>query len=356
MWTVEVGLKDVTQENLENGNIYILETHVGNTQVPLSPFVYGNDGDTSPDYETPSKPTYVDEDNYSVYQYETDHHRYEATYSKINLSGQDIFVVNNRRLGTVDLTAAKVWQDGTGTLREAFTNVGITSYLELSFADNNGPDGAKIEDDNNGHGYVYLGSTETPIYSDSKKTHVSYRQKITAGQDEYTFFNLPKYDLTGAVVHYEINEVWYNKDGKEIASTADGNYREELIKAVGNQYKGDLKKLLDAYSVSIQEKYVADPDTGTGIQNDEQTVTVTNRLGDTKTVSWTKHWKDDYTFNQSQRPDIYLDIYRVTYDKDGAVRSAKLYRHDYLWKPQQTSPTEDEDGNITYTMTPTTGP
>ena len=60
---------------------------------------------------------------------------------------------------------------------------------------------------------------------------------------------------------------------------------------------------------------------------------MTNGLSNTKRVTWEKQWYDDFTVNQGQRPDLYLDIYRATFDSDGNVRTVELVRANYLMQP-----------------------
>ena len=96
--------------------VYILETLVGSTQVPLTTYFLG---DTSqPNYTSPEKPVEYDPDgSYTAIQYETEYHRYEATYSRVTIEGTEFLTVTNRRLGNIDLTVTKQWLDGEGSIR-----------------------------------------------------------------------------------------------------------------------------------------------------------------------------------------------------------------------------------------------
>ena len=75
----------------------------------------------------------------------------------------------------------------------------------------------------------------------------------------------------------------------------------------------------------VETAYNVNPDTPDeemdAFQDDVQKITVTNGLREVKTIYWHKLWKDTYTLENNQRPDIYLDIYRVYHvlGEDGAV-------------------------------------
>lgn len=337
VWTALVGLpKDVTEEDIQAGKVFILETQVGDTQVPRDPFVIGVTEEKDKNLNEPTKqPETTD-----VYQYETRYHRYEATYSDpVQISGEWTFTVTNRRLGNIDMTVTKTWNDGDAKLRTALKNAGVTPYLELTAADGYS---AEIGDNDQG-GYVKLdgSQTETPIWDDQDKP-VSYRQELTLdGGDTATqtvyFHNLPKYDLSGAVMRYTVKEVWaYN--GKYYNSTDD------LLAAMGDSVTLELTELFKEFSSSIaQTEYTPNDEKTEGIVNDVQKISVTNSLGNTKSVEWHKHWNDVYTFDQNQRPDLYLDIYRVVHDEDGNEK-VEVVIQDYHWTPEKIEvPTEPED-------------
>lgn len=97
--------------------VYILETRVGDEDVPLT--TYYLDSGASPNYTQPEAPAEYDPDGtYTAIQYETEYHRYEATYSRDTIAGTEFLTVTNRRLGNIDLTVTKQWLDGEGSVRE----------------------------------------------------------------------------------------------------------------------------------------------------------------------------------------------------------------------------------------------
>lgn len=350
VWFAELALNpDITEDD----EVYILETKVDGNSVTCQPYTFDNQTGNLPDYDTVSKPG-----ENCRYQYETDYHRYEVTYDDITLAGQTVYVVTNRRLGNIDLTATKVWNDGKnlrqaladaiGAIETANSDEAITPYLELHFASDAEKDAHDITYGKEGGDQVILdkgnGGSATQI-KDKNGNSAKARQKIDLNYESteenpnqpFYFYNLPKYDKNGAVVHYEIQEVWiYSENGKEELIYDGQGLKNYFVKHLPNDYDADKKKellaLLDEFSFTITSNYEAGRD-GDDVSNDTQTVTVTNGLSNTKTVRWEKQWYDDFTVNQGQRPDLYLDIYRATFDSDGNVRTVELVRANYLMQP-----------------------
>ena len=347
VWMQEVGIGEY-----EADDVYILEMKVGGTNVPLQPYTFG--GENEPNYETPKAPESTD-----VYQYQTEHHRYEATYSQTEVSGEDIFIVNNRRLGNIDLTVTKTWNDGDGQLRKALAaanaalgaDKAIYPYLQLEFAD-----GYTADDRTIGENTVTLTQGSSTDILDNEGNPASSLQQLhldlqgdTATEKVY-FFNLPKYDKSGAVASYTVKEVWIAGSG-EPATQITGKaalkeYFETNLKDKNYDKLDELLKLLDEFSTSVKQDSYTSKDEVTApdgtIPHDDQQMTVTNGLGNTKNVVWYKHWNDQYVYEQNHRPDIYIDVYRVVHDKDGKER-VELVKQDYRWDPRTVSVTGDDD-------------
>lgn len=343
VWMQEVGIGEY-----EADDVYILETSVGGTNVPLQPYTFGNG---TPNYDTPKAPATTD-----VYQYQTKHHRYEATYSETTVSGEKIFIVNNRRLGNIDLTVTKTWNDGEGQLRDALQkandelgNAAIYPYLELKFADGYTADGRVIEDNT-----VTLtqGSSTEILNADGNKTTslqpLSLELEEGTATEKVYFYNLPKYDKSGAVASYTVKEVWIAGSGEsEKQITSKAALKEYFETNLPSDYEGktELLELLDEFSTSVKQDSYTSKDEATvdgTIPHDDQQMTVTNGLGNTKDVVWYKHWNDQYVFDQNQRPDIYIDVYRVVHDKDGKER-VELVKQDYRWDPRTVQVTGDDE-------------
>lgn len=334
VWTEEVGINLPEGKTLDD--VYILETSVDGEKVPLQPYTFGNG---TPDYETATAPG-----EKSVYQYRTKHHRYEATYSETTVSGEKIFIVNNRRLGNIDLTVTKTWNDGEGQLRDALTaanvklgNKAIYPYIQLEFAEGYDSENRTINETS-----VNLGVSDTLIYNKEGNEASSLQQlklDTNTASEEVTFYNLPKYDMSGSVASYTVKEVWLaeNKSLAEpITSKADlKEYFETNLQ--GYEKLNELLDLLDEFSTNVRQDSYKSNDEAEAVDgeipHDTQAMTVTNGLGNTKDVVWYKHWNDQYIFDQNQRPDIYIDVYRVVHDSPTTTK-VELVKQDYLWEPR----------------------
>lgn len=331
VWTAEVGIP----ADVDLDDVYILETSVDGASVPLQPYTFGTG---TPDYETATAPG-----EKSVYQYQTTHHRYEATYSETTVSGEKIFIVNNRRLGNIDLTVTKTWNDGEGQLRDALAaaneklgNAAIYPYIQLEFAD-----GYDSEDRTINETSVNLGGSDTPIYNKEGNEAFSLQQlklDTNTATEEVTFFNLPKYDMSGSVASYTVKEVWLANNSED-QTTSKAALKEYFETNLPSDYEGktELLELLDEFSTSVkQDSYTSNDEAEAvdgEIPHDTQAMTVTNGLGNTKDVVWYKHWNDQYVFDQNQRPDIYIDVYRVVHDSPTTTK-VELVKQDYLWEPR----------------------
>ena len=332
VWTEEVGINLPEGKTLDD--VYILETSVDGEKVPLQPYTFGNG---TPSYDTPKAPATTD-----VYQYQTKHHRYEANYSQTQVSGEDIFIVNNRRLGNIDLTVTKTWNDGEGQLRDALTaanvklgNKAIYPYIQLEFAEGYDSENRTINETS-----VNLGGSNTSIYNKEGNEASSLQQlklDTNTASEEVTFYNLPKYDMSGSVASYTVKEVWLANNSED-QTTSKAELKEYFkTNLQGYEKLNELLDLLDEFSTSVrQDSYKSndEADAVNGeIPHDTQAMTVTNGLGNTKDVVWYKHWNDQYVFDQNQRPDIYIDVYRVVHDSPTTTK-VELVKQDYLWEPR----------------------
>ena len=328
VWYGYIGIGSYTADE-----VYILETRVGDKPVPLTTY-YLNSG-ASPNYTQPKAPAEYDPDGtYTAIQYETEYHRYEATYSRDTIAGTEFLTVTNRRLGNIDLTVTKQWLDGEGSVREELLaelektqeNPDLAQRLYLAIRlDFDGATEDYYEITRNGLGEadtVTIGNPDNQVaivdqngYGVSSVQVVSLKDSTT----EYYFHNLPKYDRSGQVVHYTAVEVWVDGSGRELSRT-------ELAQKFPDAYA-----LIRSYSTGYSdEKYLVDKHR----DSDIQTMTVTNRLTGSKSVLWHKQWKDAYNYQNGLRPDIYLDIYQVTHvlDQNGTTTTeVSLYQADYHW-------------------------
>lgn len=261
-------------------------------------------------------------------QYDTAEHKYARYYSIEELESEEFYTVTNQRLGVIDLTVTKTWRDGSyagGTgnlpsdskraeLKEALDRQGYTLNLKLECIEQ--PEAVKYLEDEAGD-YVDIGDGDTPICGYYDKTNpdldkgdpVRAIQEIDLTKDtqEFYFWNLPKYDRNGQVVHYTIQEIVLDKDGNEIPWDEAGIPEEYTISKEQTEYEvGELHT------------------------HDTQSFEVINSLNGTKDVSYHKEWLDEYRKNSGERPDISLDIYQQIHTEDGQTE-LKSYYKDYQW-------------------------
>lgn len=375
VWTETVGIGTVKPEE-----VYILETVVTvdgeKYQVPLQSYIFGQEDGAN--YTDPLAPKMVSStDDYDRYQYETEHHRYEATYSESTLSGEKLYIVNNRRLGNIDLTVTKKWDDGEGLMRNALKEANdvlvekgknpVQPSLELIFAK-----GFKDCGTISG-AYVTLNNGAPTEIQDANGNTVSSTQVIDLDEATSTihFYNLPKYEQDGRVVRYSVKEIWTTpRDGKVLTKEELKEYLQTNLKDYADL--DDLLKLIDEWSWSVTgdsydpnyhpetadetpaggESATENEDDGTIlpssndalINNDSQTLEITNSLSNTKDVIWHKHWNDQYTYTQNQRPDLYLDIYRVVHNSaDPDDTKVEVVYDNYHWTADKIEQQESEN-------------
>ena len=306
VWFDWVGIGEI-----EPDNVYILETKVGNANVPLS--------EENPD--VPQAPVEYDKEGYTAIQYDTENHKYEATYFKKTLGRETVYTVNNRRLGNVDLTVTKDWKDGNGAkrdvLKDALKADGLTLAVQLQFADHSNGDGYQITNKGlNTPDTISVAKNGHPVaIKDNNGENASSLQSVPFGNDaKIYFYNLPKYDQEGKVVNYDVKEVFVDTEGK-ILSWSD-------VKKGSKEYPNASEALSEYQNSYTQTAYHV----GDKHDEDQQAITVTNSLQGSKDIHWHKQWRDDYTYTGGQRPDIYLNIYQVKHDG-----TTTLFQKDYKW-------------------------
>ena len=345
----EVDLKEKLGEDFSTGNdfykhLYIREISIGNSGA---------------DDRTTQEEIFIGEDgaveNKCVDQIEATNHTYEATY-ETQLGGltveegedtpgisDPLFIVTNRRLGNVDLTVTKEWQDG-GQLQELLKYSNVVPVVKLVFDEeknNAEPPGNVNNPIDYKKGTVQIGNEEVQI-KDDKEGNAEAIQLLPL-EDEPTlyFYNLPKYDNQGRVARYKVVELWTTADN--IASgkvkKVDECYElKEFLKNPPVTLSDELESLLNDLSVSYQEDSYEEKDEQK--QNDEQKITITNKLTGTKEIKFYKEWNDQYALEHGKRPDLYLTLYRTT---KGSGKM-QLYA-DHSWDKQALTISEDGGEN-----------
>ncbi len=344
----EVDLKEKLGEDFSTGNdfykhLYIREISIGNSGA---------------DDRTTQEEIFIGEDgaveNKCVDQIEATNHTYEATY-ETQLDGltveegedtpgisDPLFIVTNRRLGNVDLTVTKEWQDGD-QLEKLLAESEIVPVVKLVFDEekNNAEPPEGVTSINYDTGTVQIGNEEVQI-KDDKEGNAEAIQLLPL-EDEPTlyFYNLPKYDNQGRVARYKVVELWTTADnianGK--VKKVDECYElKEFLKNPPVTLSDELESLLNDLSVSYQEDSYEEKDEQK--QNDEQKITITNRLTGTKEIKFYKEWNDQYALEHGKRPDLYLTLYQTT---KGSGKM-QLYA-DHSWDKQALTISEDGGEN-----------
>ena len=280
------------------------------------------------------------------------YHSYEVTYSDgEELAGMTCYTVTNRRLGNIDITVTKHWNDGEDygqRIQEALHQIPEDEQprlvLELQF--DNPLEGYEIRpSEENDYYEITLGSDAIPIRDNGGIPNAenggipstAWRKLNFNVQDKkYYFSYLPKYDLEGRVAHYTVVEHWVDQNGEEV------NLADLAAKHSDSDAWQELLDVWDEYATTIREtKY-----TVTELHDrDSQEILVTNYRTGSKTVYWEKLWRDTYAYENGQRPDLYLDLYQLTNNPD-EEEPLTLYRSNYRWRPKQ--PQEGSDPGDEY--------
>lgn len=365
-------------------DIYLLETTIGDVAVTNT--IDGSEISDGIIEETDTSKWYDQVTGDVTSQY----HRYQVTYSKFTpIESSDYkfsATVTNRRLGNIDITVHKVWNSGDGSeaddLRQELqraqipgaTEQGASLALKLDFHESTQSKNYKIEKyEGTTDEYITLGDDTVPttIYNDKREgtagnpvpsdqgfanadrgssvITIDFPDEPDAegkvvGKDQYYYFsNLPKYDTTGTIVRYTVEEGLKSEDGKfisfeeYIAQAGDGDeLAAQLKKWVYTMEEGDYVTALDPPGALPQ---VSTKDV------DFQTFEATNSLTGTKDVQWYKEWNDAYRNQEGERPDIFLDVFRLVHEDDETTK-LELVVKDYQWTPTTTEGEGEESGPV----------
>ena len=324
-WYDYISLQIEGIENFDLNKVYIRETAIGDqTDV---------DTDEDSNLEIPGNVGRVD--NQITDRIDGEHHTYEVTYSIATLSpGQDgdggdagsaagaqtFYVATNRRLGNIDMTVTKDWSSSTSLL-DALKNSDIVPVVKLvvdtdkTSAVPPGED-QKIEDIiNYKDNTITLTNEPVPIQGQAPGSKADAIQPLIVGDEpveELYFFNLPKYDKDGRVANYTVEELWTTKKNIEAGKIVDPNLCFDETEILEKVEDSALKELLEDLTVTVTQESYTEND-GNHI-NDDQQITITNKLSGTKSIEFHKQWNDIYAFDSGKRPDLYLTLYQLTGD------------------------------------------
>lgn len=354
VWWKQVGIPLTVKDNgtvynVDKDNVVVVETQV-QSATDENHVVYINPTNEQleniyQDYHNPNGEN-NDNQSHEHIEFTTKEHKYRQLYSMFTVnkdtSGIEFYKVTNQRLGNINIDVTKSWKDEgfdsdeRYALQKALVAKDATLYLQLSCIDY--PDAINKE-----NGTVNLGVEDVPIYNepgDNPTQKGNYRVEIDLTEDTntqtYYFYNLPKYDTTSQVAHYEVNEVVVMGE------------REMTLSQFVNYVSG-LRDQAPYSSTVTQNDYKANH-TGT----DQQTIKIENRLSDTKDVVFYKEWRDEYRNENGERPDISLDIYQLLTDEHGN-KKLNLYYKDYSWSKLDSNTevqSQDDMWSITFKELP----
>lgn len=275
-----------------------------------------------------TKLTYNGTDYAVAYEDETDHtggtvstgadgYQYvvtnPTTHTKVD--GYEKYIITNRRYGTVNIAITKNWTDGeTAPSERAKAKLTLSCVEDANAVDttaNTVTLGALVKDQKITRGVF----DPTTGYITANETAATAIQEVsTEDTSTYYFCNLPKYDDTGKIVHYEVTESW------------------------DDSVAGNAEKHVD-YAVSYGQNYQTfNTEAHT---NDAQSVEVKNYRAGTKSIAINKTWDDVYQYQQGHRPDIKYTVWQRSHVKtaDGTVVvNVTKYNgtgfKDYLYSPR----------------------
>lgn len=353
VWHDFIGLP----EGVEAEDVYVVETTMGDAEVKYNKA----NGSTIPTEDELLAGFVKVEGEEKIFEAATQNHRYQVTYEKEStpetFNAHSAYTITNRRLGVINLKVQKTWLDGESDVVEQISKelekinesgTRLALVFKLQFADKQ-----------NGWEITYTGidNTADTVLVGGEKVHIldkegkqtSSEQSIIGidkgGQvqksDAAAFYNLPKYDSTGGVVQYTVEEVWIE---------TSGNQSTELTEDYIARNYPDLYAIWKEYRSRSEVSYDLEGDQH---DQDHQTMEVTNYRTAVKDVVWYKEWKDDFTANQSLRPDIYLDIYRVVHkpnpdyeagdpDTEQYIEQIELVLENYKWSDNEDGQDVDE--------------
>lgn len=295
--------------------------------------------------------------NNFVDQIAATNHTYEATY-ETQLGGltveegedtpgisDPLFIVTNRRLGNVDLTVTKEWQDGD-QLQELLEKEGIVPVVKLVFDEekNNAEPPEDVTSIDYDKDTVQIGNEAVKIRGkDGTSPEEAIQPLLENGElnEELYFYNLPKYDNQGRVARYKVVELWTTEDnikGGKVDNVDECYDLKAFLENPPVTLSDELESLLNDLSVSYQEDSYKENDGQK--ESDKQQITITNKLTGTKEIKFYKEWNDQYALEHGKRPDLYLTLYQTT---KGSGKM-QLYA-DHSWDKQALTISEDGGEN-----------
>lgn len=381
------GTEDAKPDGVQSiDDIYLLEFSIGDVTVKNT-LKDGSDLSDGFDEEDEINDPWYDQVTGDV---TSQYHRYQVTYSDFTpIESSDYkfsATVTNRRLGNIDITVHKVWNSGKigskeeQALQQALHQAkmpgsdpeepgGLSLALKLDFHESTQSKNYKIEKyEGTTDEYITLGDDTVPttIYNDKREgtagnpvpsdqgfanadrgssvIPIKFPDEEGAGKEkDYYFSNLPKYDTTGTIVRYTVEEGLKSEDGKFI-SFEDYIAQAEPGDALAKELKKWVHTMEEGEYVTALDPNEALPQVSTK-DVDFQEFKATNSLTGTKDVRWHKEWNDAYRNEAGERPDIFLDVFRLVHTSDDTTQ-LELVVKDYQWTPTTTEGEGEESDPV----------
>ena len=228
---------------------------------------------------------------------------YEVSYGE-NLDKNSL-EVTNRRVGSVDISIDKTWADaGSAATKRPKAQITISapaSSSEFTFVCDNSrklfvrvagkKDQPLKKKDSEGNVSQLTGSADASVNTDvivsEDSKSITFTVDVNKASSFFSVVGLPKYDLSGAIVDWKVEENIVNA----------GDYR-----SVGGLSSTDFGSPWH--------------------QEDQLNYSFTNKRTGTKDVTFHTKWFDHYVKDVlNQRPDVKLVLYRAayTYDDNGNI-------------------------------------
>ena len=144
-------------------------------------------------------------------------------------------------------------------------------------------------------------------------------------------------------MRYTVEEGLKSEDGKFI-SFEDYIAQAEPGDALAKELKKWVHTMEEGEYVTALDPNEALPQVSTK-DVDFQEFKATNSLTGTKNVQWHKEWNDAYRNEAGERPDIFLDVFRLVHTSDDTTQ-LELVVKDYQWTPTTTEGEGEESGPV----------
>lgn len=297
--SIDNGIITISYPGVLNRTAYSGEDYNGKAWInPILSSLYSSTNVTDPESLAGTDINFVSFDNL-VGLYKNGEHYYaveQIPNSKTSARPSDI-LFRNTRVGVVSFKVNIDWKVGDWNTQNPTKNVKVKITPKIN--------GKKIKADG------------TPIADDDTTTQpLTITKEIPVSKNEFYLTNLPKYDKTGKIIEWELEEIAIAGENIATASSETSPTGTESYCTI------DGKKCVVTVSNTV---YTYNNDHHT---DDLITVSLTNQFQDEKEATVNKVWYDDNNA-LSMRSDTYMHLYRKS-KKPGSL--IEPYGNKYTFK------------------------